>query len=575
MTARSVRIAQTTKEVKKEHKKNRYGISDNQLRVLQRDALLDERAKRFREQEERKRAAKKKREAKERKEMEARRQLGVGLATQLVGYSHTQAQLKKGMESFLGFKKRKPEDNHNVDVQKKLQQAVEVVDTGPWENEHDDEPPLDVLPELDAALGSSSFADTDLDDDTLLEAVEAPWNDKHCLGSDPATSKPIPAMLPPAPVNTAPKDEAAFRRVHGPVNWTTEEFLEALPSPLFELLSTDSGTDPCTWAPPASLLYKLHPPHVPPHRLRLKIGCVVTLLDHTRPPSLRSEEHHLRVLHVLPERIVCSLLNAPSEGSRTLTRQIFRANYRNDPQYPFQRLQFPIKVLPRQMPMMPALHRMPDTVESTTKLPQTIPQRPRPSAQISLLVQHSPPDTSPTTYTSGDPTTTMPPSSLDEWGELLASSTQLAREIADDSNEDHRENRSLQQRSSQIGRDLKHAHTSSNPPTRTLPPEQQTRKRPSPKPPEAPSMPLSRRSLDPPTAARLHDAPPPRLDPPMRPPPRHVAPPGIRPTAEDPTSTTSPNKQSVSQKLYPPAEIPLSTQDLETLFTMDDEDDEF
>ena len=129
MTARPTRIAQTSKEAQREYKKNGARIPEGQLRQLERAVVLDERAARHREQEQRKRIAKQKREEKDRKEKAARKQLGVGLATQLAGYSHTQANMKSGMEAFLGFRKRREEEERQKD------QDIHAVEKEEWQAE--------------------------------------------------------------------------------------------------------------------------------------------------------------------------------------------------------------------------------------------------------------------------------------------------------------------------------------------------------------------------------------------------------------------------------------------------------
>jgi tRNA nucleotidyltransferase (CCA-adding enzyme) len=87
------RIAQTSTELKKLAKKNGPRLNERQQKQFEREAELEQRAARARKAEESRKAAKKKREEKEAKEARARQQIGVGLATQLAGYSHTQAQL--------------------------------------------------------------------------------------------------------------------------------------------------------------------------------------------------------------------------------------------------------------------------------------------------------------------------------------------------------------------------------------------------------------------------------------------------------------------------------------------------
>jgi hypothetical protein len=72
-----------------------------------------------RDREQRRKKAEKTRVEKEEKEKETRKQLGIGLATQLAGYSLTQKQMKGGMEGWLGVggagKKRKRDEDVAVE----------------------------------------------------------------------------------------------------------------------------------------------------------------------------------------------------------------------------------------------------------------------------------------------------------------------------------------------------------------------------------------------------------------------------------------------------------------------------
>jgi hypothetical protein len=134
------RIAQTSTELKKQHKKNGPRLNERQQKQLQRDFELEQRATRAREAEERRKAAKKKRYEREVKEARARRQIGVGLATELVGYSHTQAQLKNGMEAFLGLKKKKEEEKRKKDLEltKRLEEIADTIEKEPWDDDDED-----------------------------------------------------------------------------------------------------------------------------------------------------------------------------------------------------------------------------------------------------------------------------------------------------------------------------------------------------------------------------------------------------------------------------------------------------
>ncbi|KIW09263.1 uncharacterized protein PV09_00186 [Verruconis gallopava] len=105
--------ATTLRRAKAQYKKSgSRPLSPTQQRKLARALELDRRAQAARDREKRRKQAEKARQDKEAKEREARKQLGIGLATQLAGYSLTQKQMKGGMESWLGVgdRKRKRDD---------------------------------------------------------------------------------------------------------------------------------------------------------------------------------------------------------------------------------------------------------------------------------------------------------------------------------------------------------------------------------------------------------------------------------------------------------------------------------
>jgi hypothetical protein len=486
-----LRIAQTTSEVKKQHKQSGPRIPERQLKQLERGHELDERAARLREAEKGRKAAKKKREEREQKERNARKQMGVGLATQLIGYSHTQRQLKSGMEAFLGVKRRKEEEQRRRDAEfmKKLEEIEKAVEKEPWDDDDDD-----VIDADDAALDlpqleNCSGFDDDLDDDTLLEAhamimsdsVAKPTVDAHArLPSPPPPPRLVPVALPPPPPSRAAsatlpkptprsvvapelpppvapikddastptfpqpsapsKDDADFVRLHGPINKAIETILEKQPGSLLELLSQDVSLNP-EWDSTPALLHKLNPIGLPPHRLRIKVGSVVTLLRDLNTSSQLSKSQHLRILRHENERLECLVLDGQLEGTTALlTRLPFPARYRNDSSYPFRRTQFPIRVatdytpsrLPREAPntgfKLPSVpghvrasslpKKLPPAVQSfkpqanknpTFKLPG-LPASVKAPFKISPLVASIPPVT-------------------DGWDDFLDSGTQIAREL--------------------------------------------------------------------------------------------------------------------------------------------------
>jgi hypothetical protein len=461
MPPNPLRIAQTTSEVKKQHKQNGPRLPERQVKQLERGHELDVRAARLREAEDRRKAAKKKREEREQKERAARKQMGVGLATQMIGYSHTQAQLKNGMEAFLGVKRRKEEEQRKRDLEltKKLEAIAQAVEKEPWDDDDDDDDEgianangtaLD-LPQLETSL-PEQYVDDDLDDDTLLEAHDLVMSDPVAEPTrDTTTRPPFPPPLPlpplhattPTPLQLAPTaDDVEFARLHGPINKTIEAILDKLPEPLVELLSQDVSLKLPDWDPTPGLLYKLNPLGLPPHRLRIKVGSVVTLLRDLNTSSQLSKSQHLRILRAENERLECLVLDGQLEGTKALlTRVPFPAQYRNDRLYPFQRTQFPIRVatsftpsrLPRdalntgfKLPSVPG-HVRPSSLPKK-QIPCVQTTKPQVNRNPTFKLPGLPASKKATSYAT--PSETPIPSVTDGWDDFLDSGTQIARELS-------------------------------------------------------------------------------------------------------------------------------------------------
>src|SRR5579871_1156344 len=96
----------TLRQAKSDYKKYGSRLSDKDISHFERAAELDRRAEAIRAREKRRRQARQRREEQERSKEDARRKMGIGLATQLAGYCKTQQQMKAGMETFLGLRKR-------------------------------------------------------------------------------------------------------------------------------------------------------------------------------------------------------------------------------------------------------------------------------------------------------------------------------------------------------------------------------------------------------------------------------------------------------------------------------------
>jgi hypothetical protein len=128
--------------------------------------------------------------------------------------------------------------------------------------------------------------DGDLDDDSLLEAHDSlvsvlvkelpPVAQPPLVPAAPIALPPSVALNPPK--SLVQKGITDFIRTHGPINRAIEALLDKLSEPLIELLSHDMSLKASKWDPPHGLLHKLNPIGVPPHRLRVKVGCVVSLL---------------------------------------------------------------------------------------------------------------------------------------------------------------------------------------------------------------------------------------------------------------------------------------------------------
>jgi hypothetical protein len=468
------RIAQTSTELKKLAKKNGPRLNERQQKQFEREAELEQRAARARKAEESRKAAKKKREEKEAKEARARQQIGVGLATQLAGYSHTQAQLKNGMEAFLGLSRKKEEEKRkkNLELTKKLEEIAEQMEKEPWDDDDEEDTVVD-LPETTASSGQQ-WADDDLDDDTLLEAHDMVMSDpveelqpvvkpsESVAPIAPAPPAVVQPLVPVHPIALAPlaapspprqpisaQDDRKFARTHGPINKAIEAALDKLPEPLIELLSHDLSLKTPDWDPSLGLLHKLNPVGLPPHRLRLKIGCTVTVLRDLNTSSQLSKSQHLRVLRCENDRLECLVLDGQLQGTKTfLTRVPFIAKYKNLDQHPFQRTQFPIRVaidytpsgVPRdtsrsgfKLPSIPG--RMPPPSLARKPTPPAVKAKPTTNQNPGFKLPGAPASKS-SSFTAVEPTSVLKKTSsvplppTDCWDDFFESSTQVSRELA-------------------------------------------------------------------------------------------------------------------------------------------------
>jgi hypothetical protein len=224
-----------------------------------------------------------------------------------------------------------------MELTNNLEAIAEKIEKELWDDD-DTDMAID-LPELNKSSGEQ-WADHGLDDDSLLEAhdlllsglVEGPQAVVQPLPvPDPAPPTTLTSPVAPTPPKPLiQKDTPNFIRTHGPINKAIEAVLDKLPEPLIELLSQDMSLRTPDWDPPHGLLHKLNPIGLPPHRLRVKVDCVVSLLRRSNTSSQLSKSQHLRVLRCEKDRLECLILNGQLEGTKIfLTRVAFHAKYRN------------------------------------------------------------------------------------------------------------------------------------------------------------------------------------------------------------------------------------------------------
>jgi hypothetical protein len=297
--------------------------------------------------------------------------------------------------------------------------------------------------------------DDDDDDESLFKAHDMLMPDpvkKHQVVARPPPV-PAPFVTPAPPVAPTPlkspvqKYTTDFIRTHGPINKAIEVVLNKLPGLPIEFLSQDMSLNVQEWDAPQGLLYKLNPIGVPPHRLRVKVGCIVSLLRDLNTISQLPRSQHLRVLRCENDRLECLVLDGQLEERKTfLIRVPFRAKYRDSDQHPFQRTQFPIRVidcslcsLPRETPQtglkLPTIPgRVPPTHLPRKPAPPVAKAKPQANNNSSFELSGLPtlkscsflPSKSPPISI---PTPPMTPFVTDRWDDFLESGTQIARDL--------------------------------------------------------------------------------------------------------------------------------------------------
>ncbi|RMZ73045.1 atp-dependent dna helicase pif1 [Pyrenophora seminiperda CCB06] len=266
---------------------------------------------------------------------------------------------------------------------------------------------------------------------------------------------PDPSIIPPPHITqTSPKAvpvkaDPSFARKHGPINKVIEAVLDKLPDPLIELLSQDLSLNIRNWNPAEGLLHKLNPTGLPPHRLRIKVGCVVTLLKHLEVNSQLSKNQHLRILRYENDYLECLVLDGQLEGTKmVLTRVPFVAKYKGLDQHSYQRTQFPIRVATGYT--QPSAPR--DASKTGVKLPSTpdrllsegLPRivaphdaKAKPSANLNLGFKLPGPPASKSSSLEVDKYISITKPAADKlklspdcWDDFLDSSTQISRDLA-------------------------------------------------------------------------------------------------------------------------------------------------
>lgn len=185
MAASGPAKAQTLRQAKKAYKVGgpSVPISEQDQKRLERQRVLEERADEFQEKERRRVETLKRKAAREEQEREARKRAGIGLATQMAGYSHSQKTMKTGMERFVGFGKFKKV--HPLRPAMVMEESSDN-ESEPWSDDDD----LNAIMNeqlgtvtRDLSIRRDSLSDSfgeGLDDESMAEAVEtAASNTQH------------------------------------------------------------------------------------------------------------------------------------------------------------------------------------------------------------------------------------------------------------------------------------------------------------------------------------------------------------------------------------------------------------
>jgi hypothetical protein len=348
------------------------------------------------------------------------------------------------METFLRCGKLvvpEEKDDHNNTIEALMDEMENVLEQEPWDiDDNLDIDDLSLEQPRDTSISQAvnrqdgtppgtieqpSSEPWDLDDQTLLDFVQEPAQDII----EKLTSSAGPVLQTTPKSTPKPLGECSFVRLHGPLDRAIEKLLEALPDPLIELLSEDVSSDLSKWSPAPALLYKLRPPDLPLHRLRLKVGCTVALLRDLDSSSQASKSRHVRIVGITKERLDCVVLDGHLARTKTfLTRIRFTGRYKNEEQYAYTRTHFPVRVVSfAPPPGNPSAYTASHTLKRPHGHTVTIPSNQKssclgPRSSASSQIPKAPPPS----------VLKLPNLKVDQdcWDDFLASGTQIARELS-------------------------------------------------------------------------------------------------------------------------------------------------
>ena len=124
---------------------------------------------------------------------------------------------------------------------------------------------------------------------------------------------------------------------------TNALLLDAMPGPAQTFTSVDAGDAETGGLYPDELLHSLSPPELPPHKLQLKIGAPVILLRNLDAGNGLCNGTRLRVEHLSPRVLRCSILGTSRHGAVVQLPRIPLASSGTD-EIKFTRRQFPVKL---------------------------------------------------------------------------------------------------------------------------------------------------------------------------------------------------------------------------------------